>query len=611
MECLGYSYLDNPVRKTRKPRTVKAPVFAPLDPPASVAGPSQPSAHNLSAPIHTPYHSPYPTLDAVLPSSLEIGLAAPTGSTSAYLDTVTPSAPSGLPGIDHHLSSVPHGPGSATSMWWDGGSGPIGSHSGPFYRGGDRYVATPLTRDSVSLLGSSSSDDRRSGLIEYGPSDFSSLGASIISLPTSSHGSMGTSNVEQDDDSSVASEDSETEAVMSLVTPALPLDRNARGNALPFVLSSYLRWMSQTMFEPLVVAHWMRDLLIQRYNMSDDSRRGALLVATVLESIDKDPGLSLEQFPPLMAFRNRVNLKLRASESGQESSYDTNMAALEDLQELVLVQSRLAPISYMIRVFGDIARVYRRVCSYSTGEPVRLLSQLLHPNSILRHFPAMDLYLALCVGRSTYLQYDTTPIPGLSNDPLELNNIGLQRVHGLPDQFLVMLARMNNLRDDFGPNVDPQIVQELETEIENFQPVLDESPDPHLRIARMAVHELWRLVMYIYLYMGVCGVSNEDIRVEGVMKKFTKLIFRIKPGRRPDYFMLGQMIVAGMAARKERDRFIIEQRMLSVRECARPGTGANDSLKMLLEVWRMSDSQGRPTVWSDLGTACSIVAGDI
>ncbi|KAG8686369.1 hypothetical protein FRC09_014174, partial [Ceratobasidium sp. 395] len=156
-------------------------------------------------------------------------------------------------------------------------------------------------------------------------------------------------------------------------------------------------------------------------------------------------------------------------------------------------------------------------------------------------------------------RYDVTPL----SEPFELDSHspGIQWMHGIPDQFLIMLARMNMLREDSAPNIDPNTISDLEAQISSFEPAFDRSTDSYLAIARLTVQETWRQAMYIYLYMGLCGANSRDQRVEKALKTFMRVLEGVAPRLTSDAFLIVPMIMAGVAARKKQNRVTIQRRM--------------------------------------------------
>ncbi|QRV93019.1 Fungal specific transcription factor domain [Ceratobasidium sp. AG-Ba] len=109
--------------------------------------------------------------------------------------------------------------------------------------------------------------------------------------------------------------------------------------------------------------------------------------------------------------------------------------------------------------------------------------------------------------------------------------------------------------------------------------------------------------------MALCGAKNNDARVERALKKFIKILDRIKPGRIPDAFLVTPVSLAGIAAHKKRDQEIIRQRMRSVCESPHSGTYVDEAAGIMKEVSAMVDVQARSAVWSDLRFACFKVTG--
>ncbi|KAG9124245.1 hypothetical protein FRC07_012287 [Ceratobasidium sp. 392] len=498
MECLGYDHLDNPVLRPRNPR-FKRQSPAESEPPL-VAGPSLEDVAGSSASAFLGSFPEYPA-----PNIQQSHLALP-GETWSF------PAPnlfderrlgSGLATSLNKSSNVPLLSGQPPStqldgldVWWNAGLGPsdqsLGvpqlleptlNHQPDIYLHSDTFLGLG---DSQTSTGASSS-----AVSQLSPS----FQGSALPSPT----------LERDDSPSIMDEDSDTEGVMAILGPALALDRNVPSNALPFIISSYLRWAIRTMFEPRKVAQRTRDHLIKRFIRSDESRSGTTLVATIMESRLRDAAISASHSPEVKILEGRVYRKLAMIKSSQEPLPDSHasdvLAVLHGLYDMIAVVCQARPLSHFMRLLREITPVYRMACSEPIGAPIHLQAKLLHPESVLRHFPVIDIMMSLTSGRPTFLRYDVTDIPEFYEQANQIANFGMQWMYGVPDQFLIMLARMHMLRDNFAPNVDPQVVKEFETEIENFKPALDESPDSYLKVARLTVQEGWRQTMYIYLYM--------------------------------------------------------------------------------------------------------------
>ncbi|KAG8795811.1 hypothetical protein FRC12_009402 [Ceratobasidium sp. 428] len=578
MECLGYSYLDDPAYKPRLESKTKRRTPTESGTPSSITDFLQQSIASSSL--------------LVVPGDHPIDLVPDLPQSNVMPPGETWSFPHNLPeaGYPGHnfiatLNEPPHASllsgqlslpqPDAQDAWWNTSLGPSGHNLGvpqflrllndqpPASRSPNVATAdqrhTPAEEADIlhALLGLGDSQTSANPS-SYATSRESSFQGSVAPSPAFEWAD----NLSNDDED----EDSDTEGVMSTLGPTLALDRTAPSNTLPFIVSSYLRWAIRTLFEPLKVARGTRDHLVKRFMRSDDTRCGTTLVASIMESRLRDSRIGASYSPDIRTLESRVYHRLAIVKSVQEPLPDSHasdvLTTLHDSNEvgdlrfnrsftnafrqMIAVICQARPLSHFMKLLREITPVYRMACPEPVGVPVHLPAKLLHPEPVLRQFPAIDILMSLNSGLPMLLQYDVTDIPGLYDHVHQVNNFGLQWMYGVPDQFLVMLARMHILRDNSAPNVDSRIISELETEIHQFKPAPDDSPDSYLRVARLMVQESWRQTMYIYLYMGLCGATSNDTRVEGAMKKFTRLLEGVRPGRTPDIFLVIPMTAVSL-----------------------------------------------------------------
>ncbi|QRV97985.1 Fungal specific transcription factor domain [Ceratobasidium sp. AG-Ba] len=275
------------------------------------------------------------------------------------------------------------------------------------------------------------------------------------------------------------------------------------------------------------------------------------------------------------------------------------------MHEMVTILSFFGSMAFHVRMLDQTAPIYQLVYADEPGTPIHLQSRIVDPNTAFRHIPAMDVLLSLSTCRPTIFCYNTT----ISHFEFNSDQGGLQWRLGLPHHFLVMLAQMNNLKQEYVSNIDPVVINSLEAQITSFEPTIERSLDSYVHVARLMVQECWRQLMYIYLYMGLCGANSYDIRVKRALKRFIKTLDSVKPGRMPDAFLVTPMSLAGMAAHKNCDRALIRQRLQNMCEHSQSGTYINDAALILETVWTTTDAQRRPAVWLDLRWACAAVTG--
>jgi hypothetical protein len=152
------------------------------------------------------------------------------------------------------------------------------------------------------------------------------------------------------------------------------------------------------------------------------------------------------------------------------------------------------------------APVFRRACPEPAEQLVSLPRILLESEFHHRQFVESDVLLTLISGRSMFFRYNIS-FTQETWDRIATED-GLQWLRGLPGQFLVLLAWINSLCEEFGANVDPQVVAEIEGRIRSARFAPGVSSDPILTVRRLAVKECWRQAVFVYLYM----VSNLALR---------------------------------------------------------------------------------------------------
>ncbi|CAE6465894.1 unnamed protein product [Rhizoctonia solani] len=207
----------------------------------------------------------------------------------------------------------------------------------------------------------------------------------------------------------------------------------------------------------------------------------------------------------------------------------------------------------------------------------------------------MDVGLSIVTNRPQLFRYDVSYTADVHERMLKLDHTadyGLEWLYGIPDRFILLFAWINGLREDFyGREVNLDIVARVEEQIRNErigQKLHTASDsDPVFRIRRLVVQE------------ALCGASASDSRVEKAFSIAIRLIRETKPGRNPDAFLFIPMLTCGVAARNEKDRETFTQRIFAVRECSVPGIVGNGGARVLQDVWRRTNAQGRPAVWAD------------
>ncbi|KDN37471.1 hypothetical protein RSAG8_10133, partial [Rhizoctonia solani AG-8 WAC10335] len=390
------------------------------------------------------------------------------------------------------------------------------------------------------------------------------------STATMSSGSIssGVTGLDHDD-----SDDLEGVRVIMCMTPTM--DKNVKENTLPFVLQCYSHWAIARLFEPLKVAHSMRDQIIQQ-SSSDKTRTRIILLANVMGMYARNfaidgTGTSILGYLALEVQKSASSF-MATPPSFSASDRQSAMHTLNSIHEILAIQINTQPSTACVQLLDCAAPVFRRACLEPPGQPLNLPRILLEPNPNLRHFATIDIMKSVTTGRPTYFQYEVPFSLELCEQMYQMQDIySLQWLHGFPEQFIMLFAWINSLCETPGASENSELVAWIERQLPQIKIAIDESGDPVLRLGRMVVQECWRFAVLIYLYMALCKASALDPRVIRAQKGFMRLVRGIKPGRNPDAHLVSPMVVAGVATLEERDRDTLRQRIVNLRECAQQG----------------------------------------
>ncbi|CUA75803.1 Fer-1-like protein 5 [Mus musculus] [Rhizoctonia solani] len=406
----------------------------------------------------------------------------------------------------------------------------------------------------------------------------------------------------------------EPEDVQTVICTDLALDKNARENTLPFVLHCYSQWVITRIFEPLTIAQAVRNQVIQQFT-SENTRYRSILIANVMIMFAKNLAIDDTRkavLTHLVTEARDAGSRFIATPVSFVPSLDRQkaMRTLDSIFEILTLQTHTQPTADCIRTLDYAAPVFRRACVEPPGKPINLPNLLLDPSLNLRHFACVDVIQSVTTGRPTYFQYEVPFSLELCERMYKIqDDHGSQWLYGLPDQFILLLAWINSMRETSGPNNNLEAVAWIENNLPKIKIATSESGDPLLRIGRMVVLEGWRFAVLVYMYMVLCKAGAYDPRVIRAQKSFMRLVRGVKPGRIPDAFLINPMTVVGVATIEQRDRDTLRKRILGVHECSESGTAVSEVVLELEDVWLRTENEGRAAVWPDWREAVLRVTG--
>jgi hypothetical protein len=168
----------------------------------------------------------------------------------------------------------------------------------------------------------------------------------------------------------------------------------------------------------------------------------------------------------------------------------------------VALQASTHSLTAYIRTLENTALVFRRACTEPPGQPLNLVNIILDPSVNLWYFASLDIMGSVTTGRPTCFRYEIAYSVELWEQICQLRkDHGLQWLHGLSDHFAIILAWINSLCGIPGASIDTALIGWVEAQVCQVKVTSSSSGDPALHIARVTVHECWRMAVLVYLYM--------------------------------------------------------------------------------------------------------------
>ncbi|KEP47343.1 fungal Zn(2)-cys(6) binuclear cluster domain protein [Rhizoctonia solani 123E] len=224
------------------------------------------------------------------------------------------------------------------------------------------------------------------------------------------------------------------------------------------------------------------------------------------------------------------------------------------------------------------------------------------PQYELKWFVMYDAITSLLLGVQPMVEYGY-------NSECDSASHGLEWIHGIPFVLFETISQVNSWRA--GSRAAPlDNWRNLETRVLAWQSPLTvtEPQESGANIAaRLAIQEGWRHVTLIYIYMGMCGVSSHDQRVQ------TSIMHIMQLGEAVNDLPIGvhvfvHCVVVGLAARYERHRCIVHEKLLSFKGTRVWLFHGVEFGRILEHLWYGVGAGGGPVTWDDyVRSRCAVV----
>ncbi|CAE6472964.1 unnamed protein product [Rhizoctonia solani] len=210
----------------------------------------------------------------------------------------------------------------------------------------------------------------------------------------------------------------------------------------------------------------------------------------------------------------------------------------------------------------------------------------------IQRFAFQDILYSLVLGVPTLAEYDSTGLPTAPGTNISAD--WFHDVHGAPAEMVIIISEVHSRR------AQVKIVDWLELEMRTWSwgQVDTRYEESSQLIYRAAIQEAWRHATLMYIYMGMCGATSHDGRVQASVYQIIKLV-DVVGDTNINGHLTGPLIVAGIAARYESQRTLIFNKLNSysgVRVWLLQGA---DFARVLNHLWHGPAICGAAVGWDD------------
>ncbi|CAE6519340.1 unnamed protein product [Rhizoctonia solani] len=381
----------------------------------------------------------------------------------------------------------------------------------------------------------------------------------------------------------------------SLIPKNVPPNPVAVRNALPFIYSQYSRLIKRMAFReppPSVMASLMERLSISATTFSLMTL-GASIIQSMVDAADKTNWRAYEK--PIDSLHWQT---CHTPEEGSSllCTKGRLTVAIELTAYKIFISNTALGYSFLRRAVPLATRVAYSYPQIWTKQGKISTQKLLSLDVMeLCSFLWMDTMTSTLLGTTPLLCYDTA-----SRGKLRLRH-AIEWMNGCPQEFISWFARLNIARSTTRDGNNPLLTdwKMIEKEIREWEPLIDKTGFSRDTVTRLAVIEGWRNALLIYLYVGVCGMTSVDHRVQSAVKQILRLSQVAKLEVTYERHIFGPAIFAGVCARLESQRKSILRIVSFQRRSPIWVLQISDFAFILQHLWRGAARGGNPIIWDD------------
>ncbi|KAG9123768.1 hypothetical protein FRC07_014013 [Ceratobasidium sp. 392] len=205
---------------------------------------------------------------------------------------------------------------------------------------------------------------------------------------------------------------------------------------------------------------------------------------------------------------------------------------------------------------------------------------------------------SLTFGLPPLVEYDT------SHPVIRTRRVhAMEWIHGCPVEFAFSIIKINawraqNLNGTVAPN---ELWKEIEAAAWAWQPRGDYGPDCESSklVARLATQEGWRHTVLIYLYMGMCGATSHDPRVQASAQQLCRLQGAMGPNLVVGVHFVIPLLLGAICTRSEAQRSRFRKAIMQAGDNKVWLSKSVRFASVLDHLWHGAAANGAAVTWED------------
>ncbi|KAF8752502.1 GAL4-like Zn(II)2Cys6 (or C6 zinc) binuclear cluster DNA-binding domain [Rhizoctonia solani] len=404
------------------------------------------------------------------------------------------------------------------------------------------------------------------------------------------------------------------EALCRSVPPSIDVARTMRGDYRNRVVHTYYTQRLIYWFHPPSVELFSPELV----QLAESKRIVWVMYlgAKAFELLQQGAQAQSMAIAQCLGWVNQLEHKFTTNSRSDPSSDDTGKRLMAHL-ELATTKFNLVNTTSGYQLLRNALPKFLQLAAADTNLIVEQLDgsltisfprTLRAPRIELIRFVMHDAMLSFLLGLPPLVEYGY-------DCEYDSKYSGYEWSYGIPVALLQIVTQVSSYRA--GSRASIEDWKTLEMRVLNWKSqysiMQGTSATESVTRKRVVVQEGWRHVTLIYIYMGMCGVSSHDTRIQASVGRILQLGELL--GSSPiSVHTLPHCVVAGLAARLEKQRIAVYEHLRSIkseRVWLFPGSQFSE---ILYHLWHGVGLGGASVTWDDyVRSRCAIapIQGDL